>query len=292
MHAGCRPDRHAIDAHRALVHASGLRAELRDVEGAAGHAVAAADALVLLEIDDAVGVLHDGTGRGTGFRGTQARRSACTGPCASASAARRPRLVFVNLIRFQKFARRCRAASDRCHLHRGSGGRSFHSWQATSQALQPMHVVVSMSLADGDRRVRGDDPRRPVHSYCRRASLERLEASVGHGALTLCLLQLHEEALVLRRERVRIDDRRRHQVGERAHAARRAQESPVDRERRSDKPSSRRPVIGLIRRVTMRSPSIEPRAEVTRTRSPFAIPFSRASSSGISTKNSGCSCML
>src|SRR5688572_10846084 len=28
----------------------------------------------------------------------------------------------------------------------GSGGRSFHSWHATSHALQPMHVDVSMSF--------------------------------------------------------------------------------------------------------------------------------------------------
>jgi len=28
----------------------------------------------------------------------------------------------------------------------GTGGRSFHSWQATSHALQPMQVEVSMYL--------------------------------------------------------------------------------------------------------------------------------------------------
>ena len=50
--------------------------------------------------------------------------------------------------------------------------------------------------------------------------------------------------------------------------------------------------MGLMRRVTIAQPSIEPRADVTRTRSLFAIPFSRASSSGISTKNSGWSCTL
>ena len=61
---GLKTHRHAIDAHRALVHALGLRVELGNVEGASGHAVPAADALVLLKVDNAVGVLHDGPGRG------------------------------------------------------------------------------------------------------------------------------------------------------------------------------------------------------------------------------------
>ena len=69
--------------------ASVLRVNLRHVERAAGDAVAAADALVLLEVDDAV----RRTGRWRRARGRRrdspARRSACTGPCASATAARR-----------------------------------------------------------------------------------------------------------------------------------------------------------------------------------------------------------
>ena len=47
--------------------------------------------------------------------------------------------------------------------------------------------------------------------------------------------------------------------------------------------------IGLMRRVTIAFPSIEPRADVTRTASPLDTPRSLASSSGISMKNSGCS---
>src|SRR5690606_30205713 len=42
----------------------GLR-DARDVEGAAFHAVAAADTVLVDEVHDTVGVLHDCTGRGT-----------------------------------------------------------------------------------------------------------------------------------------------------------------------------------------------------------------------------------
>src|ERR1700681_1631183 len=52
----------AIDAERALRHLSGLLAELRNFKRTAGGAVAAADALGLIDIDDAVRVLHDGAG--------------------------------------------------------------------------------------------------------------------------------------------------------------------------------------------------------------------------------------
>jgi len=41
------------------------------------------------------------------------------------------------------------------------------------------------------------------------------------------------------------------------------------------------------RLVTIATPSMEPRADVTRAREPLAIPFSWASSSGISMKNPG-----
>ena len=51
---------HTVRAQRALVNLLGVRIELRNVERAAGDAELAADAVVLLEIDDAVFVLHDG----------------------------------------------------------------------------------------------------------------------------------------------------------------------------------------------------------------------------------------
>ena len=60
-------DRHPVRAQRALV---GLVVDLRDardVERAPLHAVAAADAVLVHEVDDAVGVLHDGAGRRAGL---------------------------------------------------------------------------------------------------------------------------------------------------------------------------------------------------------------------------------
>ena len=57
--------RYAVVAQRALENFARLRAEFRNVERAAGHAVAATDAIRFLEIDDAVGVLHDGRVRRT-----------------------------------------------------------------------------------------------------------------------------------------------------------------------------------------------------------------------------------
>src|SRR5438477_9855854 len=54
----------AIRAKRALENAMRLGVHLRNVKRASGDAVAAADAIGLLEIHDAVGVLHDGAVRG------------------------------------------------------------------------------------------------------------------------------------------------------------------------------------------------------------------------------------
>src|SRR3970040_720916 len=52
----------------------------------------------------------------------------------------------VNLIRFQKFDVRSGSVWYVPVSPVGSGGRSFHSWQATSHALQPLHVEVSTSF--------------------------------------------------------------------------------------------------------------------------------------------------
>src|SRR5581483_1613510 len=64
---GLLPDGDAIRAQRAFV---GLVVHLRDarnIEGAALHAVAAADAVLVDEVHDAVGVLHDGARRRAGL---------------------------------------------------------------------------------------------------------------------------------------------------------------------------------------------------------------------------------
>src|SRR5579862_5878349 len=55
----------AVRAQRALVHFLGRRIEFWDVEWTAGDAILAANAIFLLEIHDAVGVLHDGAIGGT-----------------------------------------------------------------------------------------------------------------------------------------------------------------------------------------------------------------------------------
>ena len=60
-------DRDAVGAERALVGLVVVLAIARDVERAALHAVAAADAVLLDEIDDAVGVLHDRARRRAGL---------------------------------------------------------------------------------------------------------------------------------------------------------------------------------------------------------------------------------
>src|SRR5690606_34140732 len=60
--------RDAVGAQRALVGLVVLLRDPRHVERAAGDAVAAADAVLLVEIHDTVGVLHDCTGGRTGLQ--------------------------------------------------------------------------------------------------------------------------------------------------------------------------------------------------------------------------------
>src|SRR5690606_14115844 len=60
-------DRYAVGAQGALVGLVVLLADTRYIERAAGDAIAAADAVLGLEVDDAVGVLHDGAGLRAGL---------------------------------------------------------------------------------------------------------------------------------------------------------------------------------------------------------------------------------
>src|ERR1700722_11516825 len=53
-----QPLRDTIHAQRTLKNFLRFRAEFRDIERASAHAISAADAMVLLEIHDAVHVLH------------------------------------------------------------------------------------------------------------------------------------------------------------------------------------------------------------------------------------------
>src|ERR1700686_1615896 len=90
-----------------------------------------------------------------------------------------------------------------------SSRRSFHSIQATWQALQPMHLVVSMSFATW-----------PVYAPRTWGSgsvgAERRTMSRDcNGIYTLLdLLDLDQERLEFRRLRVRVADRRRQRVGQ------------------------------------------------------------------------------
>src|SRR4029079_12036765 len=61
-------DRDAVGAQRALVGLAVDLGDARHVEGTALHAVAAADAVLRHEVDDAVGVLHDRPGRRAGLQ--------------------------------------------------------------------------------------------------------------------------------------------------------------------------------------------------------------------------------
>src|SRR5713101_9687150 len=97
----------------------------------------------------------------------------------------------LNLIRFQKFHAVCGMVWYVPTCTVVSGGRSFHSWQATSQALQPIHVLVSISLQTmGASRI-------PAGAVEVAETLLRSSVlpAIGHP---LRLLQLHEEALVFR----------------------------------------------------------------------------------------------
>ena len=62
------PYRHAIRTQRAFVGLMIFLRDARDVERAAFDAIAAADAVLVDEIDDAVRILHDGAGRRTGLQ--------------------------------------------------------------------------------------------------------------------------------------------------------------------------------------------------------------------------------
>src|SRR5215467_10758029 len=100
--------------------------------------------------------------------------------------------------------------------------RSFHSLHATWQALQPMHLETSMSLATSVvLRTEGDAV---VVAERRVMSRDCSGMVVPSG-----LLEVHQERLVLRRLDVGVADEGRQGVGEVA-VLRHDEESPVDRD--------------------------------------------------------------
>ncbi len=69
LHAGrLLAHRHPVRTQRAFVGLVVLPGNARHVERTTGHAVAAADAVLFLEVDDAIGVLDDRAGRRTGLQ--------------------------------------------------------------------------------------------------------------------------------------------------------------------------------------------------------------------------------
>ena len=66
MQAGSRPAPTRSEHKRTLVNFFRFGIELRNIKRATGDAVLAADAMVLMKIDDAIGVLHDGSVGGAG----------------------------------------------------------------------------------------------------------------------------------------------------------------------------------------------------------------------------------
>src|SRR5260370_13750747 len=68
LHAGgFEANAHAVGTQGAFVRLLVLLRDARHVEWTPGHAVAAADAILFLKIDDSVGVLHDRARRRTGL---------------------------------------------------------------------------------------------------------------------------------------------------------------------------------------------------------------------------------
>ena len=68
---GLEPLTHPVRTQRALVDLLGPRIEFRDVKRTPGHTVLTSDAVLLIEIDDAVGVLDDRAVRGARAQATR-----------------------------------------------------------------------------------------------------------------------------------------------------------------------------------------------------------------------------
>src|SRR5690554_7887533 len=89
--------------------------------------------------------------------------------------------------------------------------RSFHSMHATWQALQPMHLVVSISLATPPPEAGSS---RAVGGCTVVAETRRMSSDCSAMAGLLCLLDVDEERFELRRVRVAVADRWRERVGQ------------------------------------------------------------------------------
>ncbi len=104
---------------------------------------------------------------------------------------------------------------------------------------------------------------------------ERLISSVCVAMISSsCLFQLHQEGLVLRRPGVRVARPKRSGNSPEGRCVPRRPHNPSAAGSRSATAVFRRSSSAGGACVTMATPSIEPRADVTRTCEPFVIPFS------------------
>src|SRR5439155_22794886 len=130
----------------------------------------------------------------------------------------------LNRMRFQKSASRCGSVWYEPSWCVATVFRSFHSWQAASQALQPMHVVVSMYLETTGF------SRKPV-LVPHMAAEERLISSACTVMIASSrLFQVYQERFVLRRPGVRIADGRRQEIRQRSCVALLRRVAPVNGE--------------------------------------------------------------
>ncbi len=137
---------YSVGAERTFIDALSCGIEARDVEWAAGDAKLTADAVFLIEIYDAVGVFDDRAVGGAGMQATG------VGAVHALVFAHQPLdgaigiLVLIELDEVPEIPARLGHRLVGVVEDGGAKGMSFHSTQATSQALQPMQVVVSTSL--------------------------------------------------------------------------------------------------------------------------------------------------
>src|SRR5690606_22639280 len=106
-----------------------------------------------------------------------------------------------------------------------SSRRSFHSMQATWQAMQSLHLVVSMSLATEPPAC---GSRMPGGSYVV-AERRLMSSDCNAMAGLLCLFHVHQERLELGCLRVAVAHRWRKRVGQVARLGD-AGQAPVDRD--------------------------------------------------------------
>ncbi len=182
--------------------------EFRNIKRASTNAVAAADAILLLKIDDAIGVLHDGTVSGAG------RETTRIGAVHALIFAHQQRdaavfaLVLVELDQVPEIPRRFRHGLIAIVEGRVGEGVTVPleaSYLAGLAADASRGIDQLADLLCALHAGAGDGPRmtRDLHD---------LQRCLAHTSLDL--FDLHKKALELGRESVRINHRRREAIGD------------------------------------------------------------------------------